>query len=170
MIVISTTRLISVHQRISTAGIAIFGLSLWIAELPAQADFGPAEVQAEKAPEIPSVFDAWCVEKYADCTVEIEPSRIRINNGEGVTREKLVSWEKRMDYRAPQGVFNLIGPHQLYSYFFEYKTSNGSVRRAAVVFQHSRTSDLFSQRLRKFAPEKEVRCNYNFDLRETICQ
>ena len=136
----------------------------------AKADLGPAEVKEKKQQPLPSTFDAWCVEKYADCKVSIDSDRITVDDGKGVDRENILSWEKRTDYRAPQGVFNFIGPHQLYTYFLKYRASDGYMRKAAIVFQNSRTSDLFAQRLRVLAPSKEVRCAYNFDVRKVVCQ
>ena len=148
--------------------IALLGSAM--APYAAKADLGPAEVQEKKQEPLPDTYDAWCAEKYADCKVSISSDRIAVDDGKGVTRENILSWEKRMDYRAPQGVFNFIGPHQLYTYFLNYKASDGYTRRAAIVFQHSRTSDLFAQRLRVLAPGKEIRCAYNFDVRSVVCQ
>ena len=149
----------------------LLGLTLFLgACLPAEADLGKAEVQELQKKPVPNVFDAWCVKKYANCSVSFNGGSITVDGSSGVTRESLVSWKKTTDYIVPEGAFNVIRPHNLYTYFISYIDSAGVKRYAAIVFQHSRTSDLFNQRLKIFAPEKEVRCAYNFVARETLCE
>ena len=132
-----------------------------------KADMGKADVtKSEPGLPVQSKFDAWCVEKYADCVVTITDEKISVDGSSGVTKKNLVRWERNDNYRDASG---FIGPHHLYSYKFVYRDSDGDRRKAVIVFQNSRTSDRFYERLKSFLPKKESNCQYNFDTRQVQC-
>lgn len=133
----------------------------------AHADMGRADViKNEPGLPIQSKFDAWCVEKYADCVVTIDDDKISVDGSSGVTRNNLIKWERNDNYRDASG---FIGPHHLYSYKFIYKVADGRWKKAVIVFQNSRTSDRFYERLKLWNPKKEANCQYNFDTRKVEC-
>lgn len=141
--------------------------SFCISAAPARADMGKADVvKSEPGLPVQSKFDAWCVEKYADCVVTITDEKISVDGSSGVTKQNLIKWERNDNYRDASG---FIGPHHLYSYKFIYKASDGRWKKAVIVFQNSRTSDRFYERLKSWNLQKEQNCQYNFDTRKVEC-
>ena len=144
-----------------------FAAFLFVFAMPARADMGKADViKSEPGLPVQSKFDAWCVEKYADCVVTITDEKISVDGSSGVTKKNLIRWERNDNYRDASG---FIGPHHLYSYKFVYRDVEGKRRKAVIVFQNSRVSDRFYERLKIFLPTKESNCQYNFDTRTVQC-
>ena len=52
---------------------------------PAVADLGPAET------DVTETFDAYCGKVGNKCKVTFEEGRMRVNNGNGITRDQLIS-------------------------------------------------------------------------------
>ncbi len=138
---------------------------------PAIADLGAAENTTPRQKESKqTLFDAWCIEKYADCVVQLENGRLSVDDSPGITINQLLNWSKTDKYKYPEGLFNFIGPHHLYTYIFKYRDSNGKLKEAKIVFQNSKYSDKFYSLLKTWARSKERRCTYNFEERKMICQ
>jgi len=54
------------------------------------ANLGPADVPTSKEKgSTQTGFDAWCVEKYADCVVKLENGRLKVDGSSRITKEHL---------------------------------------------------------------------------------
>ena len=133
------------------------------------ADLGEADTIPKVKESKETKFDAWCVKKYNECSINLENGRLIVNEGTGVSYEQIIEWSKYNIYRRKIGLINFIGPHHLYTYRFKYKDNDGNLRKAEIVFQNSKYSDKFYEKLKEWAPLKETKCTYNFDTRKEIC-
>ena len=137
---------------------------------PTYADLGPADTSPQAEEPNQTKFDAWCVEKYADCVVRLEGNLLSVDDSAGITAKQLIHWSRSDEYRSPAGWFNFIGPHHLYKYNFTYEDNLGKVKIATIVFQNSKYSDSFYSLIRSWVNSKEnSTCRYNFDTRKESC-
>ena len=72
----------------------IIGLSA-----PALADLGEAESDVTQQ----KVFDAWCGKPKNSCKVIFDGKRLRVNDGEGITRDQILYTERRQQNLFPTG-------------------------------------------------------------------
>ncbi len=136
----------------------------------ALANLGPADLSTpKKQSPLKNTFDVWCVSKYKNCVVQLRDGRLSVDKSSGISSSQLVQWSRSDKYKYPSGLFNFIGPHHLYTYIFIYKTEDGDISEARLVFQNSKYSDKFYDLMKNWAPSKEKRCRYNFDLRKVVC-
>ena len=134
---------------------------------PLRAELGPADISSPilQSPSL-NTFNAWCVRKYAKCSVRLSGGILSVDNSSGITSNQLISWSKNDRFRQPSG---FIGGHHLYAYNFVYLSSSGRRKEATIVFQNSKYSDKFYLMMKKWNPSKERRCRYNFDTRKEVC-
>ena len=85
------------------------------------ADLGEADTIPKVKESKETKFDAWCVKKYNECSINLENGRLIVNEGTGVSYEQIIEWSKYNIYRRKIGLINFIGPHHLYTYRFKYK-------------------------------------------------
>ena len=149
------------------SGIIIFtGITI---TAPAISDLGAADTHSAKEELNQTQFNAWCVEKYADCLATFDKGRLMIDEGKGISSNQVIKWSRKDIYRRAVGWINFIGPHHLYTYTFQYKSSDGVVKEAKIMFQNTKYADRFYGQLKDWAPSQEYKCVYNFDKRKEIC-
>ena len=154
------------HQLLTS--LILIGLSGSISS-NAIADLGAADTHPQPEKQKQSRFDAWCIKKYADCSVKFEGGRLIVDESTGITSDQLIQWSRNNKFRDRIGLINFISPHHLYTYILKYKAINGQVKEGRIMFQNSKYSDRFYERLKAWSPSKEYRCVYNFDTRKESC-
>ena len=62
---------------------------------PTYADLGPADTSPKAEEPNQTKFDAWCVEKYADCLATLENGRLMVDESTGISSEQIIQWTRR---------------------------------------------------------------------------
>ncbi len=130
------------------------------------ADLGSAEYEPKSEDKKEISFDAWCVEKYNNCLVEIKFGRLTVDKSAGINPSQLINWDREVIYKKRDG---LTQSHHLYNYNFKFRNKNNEIKTAKIIFQNSKYSDIFYERIKSWAGSKERRCSYDFDNRQTVC-
>ena len=130
------------------------------------ADLGSAEYESKSEDKKEISFDAWCVEKYNNCLVEIKFGRLTVDKSAGITPSQLINWDREVIYKKRDG---LTQSHHLYNYNFKFRNKKNEIKTAKIIFQNEKYSDSFYETIKSWAGSKEKRCSYNFDSRKTVC-
>ena len=74
------------------------------------ADLGSAEYESKSEDKNVTSFDAWCVEKYNDCLVEIKVGRLTVDKSAGITPSQLINWDRevRKEMVLPKAIIYII--------------------------------------------------------------
>ena len=130
------------------------------------ADLGSAEYESKSEDKNVTSFDAWCVEKYNDCLVEIKVGRLTVDKSAGITPSQLINWDREVIFEKRDG---LTQSHHLYNYNFKFRNKKNEIKTAKIIFQNEKYSDFFYETIKSWAGSKEKRCSYEFDSRKTVC-
>ena len=57
---------------------------------PTYADLGPADTSPKTKEAQQTRFDAWCIEKYADCVVSLEGRKLIVDKSRGINKSQLI--------------------------------------------------------------------------------
>ena len=107
---------------------------------PALADLGEAESDATQQ----KVFDAWCGKPKNSCKVTFDGKRLRVNDGEGITRDQILYTEKTFRNLFPTGY------GWRYTFLVNYRKNDGTNGLGKFFFTHTRTSNNFTEQLSAF--------------------